>query len=219
MRNENFILINAWMVTKLKLKGNELILYALIYGFSQDGQSQFSGSIKYICDWLGCTKNTAKKAINGLLEKEYIFKDTIEQNNLTFNKYKVNYEIVKSCLGGSEIDLVGGQKLTQRGSEIDPNNIYINIKKIYKDIVNKYTSNLELSKVLCSYIDMREKMRGFTDMALKLNLNSLDKLSSDEDTKIKIVEQSIANSWKAFYPLKKKQNVKSGDQNDNTYFL
>ena len=36
------------MINELGLNGNELILYALIYGFSQDGQSEFHGSIRYI---------------------------------------------------------------------------------------------------------------------------------------------------------------------------
>ena len=37
MDNENYILITGWMVNELKLKGSELFVYALIYGFSQDG--------------------------------------------------------------------------------------------------------------------------------------------------------------------------------------
>ena len=29
------------MITRLKLKGNELLVFALIHGFSQDGESRF----------------------------------------------------------------------------------------------------------------------------------------------------------------------------------
>ena len=36
---DNYIVIQTFMIRELKLKGNELILYALIHGFSQDGTS------------------------------------------------------------------------------------------------------------------------------------------------------------------------------------
>ena len=32
---ENYITVQGWMVTDLNLKGNELLIYACIYGFSQ----------------------------------------------------------------------------------------------------------------------------------------------------------------------------------------
>ena len=34
IKDENFIQISAWMVNQLNLKGNELLIYGLIYGFS-----------------------------------------------------------------------------------------------------------------------------------------------------------------------------------------
>ena len=33
IKNENFIAIQGWMINELQLKGNDLIVYALIYGF------------------------------------------------------------------------------------------------------------------------------------------------------------------------------------------
>ena len=33
--NDNYIVIQSWMVSELGLKGNQLIIYALVYGFSQ----------------------------------------------------------------------------------------------------------------------------------------------------------------------------------------
>ena len=44
----NYITIVDFMVEDLKLKGNELIVFALIYGFSQDDVSDFHGSLTYI---------------------------------------------------------------------------------------------------------------------------------------------------------------------------
>jgi hypothetical protein len=43
--SNNYISIQGWMVEQLGLKGNELLAYALIHGFSQDGKNQFTGSM------------------------------------------------------------------------------------------------------------------------------------------------------------------------------
>lgn len=85
----------------------------------------------------------------------------------------------------------------------------VNVKKINKketfvSIVDDYTLNDELKSCLMSFINMRRKMKGYTIEALKLNLNTLNKLARDDITKIEIVKQSIANSWKSFYELKNK---------------
>lgn len=41
IKNENFIAIQGFMVKELGLSGNELIAYALIYGFSQDNYKRY----------------------------------------------------------------------------------------------------------------------------------------------------------------------------------
>ena len=66
MQNEQFITIQGWMRNELELKGNELLVYALIYGFSQDEESEFTGSIGYIADWTGATKQTVHNTLKSL---------------------------------------------------------------------------------------------------------------------------------------------------------
>ena len=39
VREDNYFAVQGWMVTELKLKGNALMLYAIIYGFSQTSTS------------------------------------------------------------------------------------------------------------------------------------------------------------------------------------
>lgn len=62
------------MVKELKLSGNELICYALIYGFSQDGDSGFKGTHSYVASCLNVTCGTAVKIISGLVSKGLIEK-------------------------------------------------------------------------------------------------------------------------------------------------
>ena len=75
-------------------------------------------------------------------------------------------------------------------------------KETFVSLIADYTDNPRLVSVLKDYVEMRKKQKGFTTRALKLNLNQLDKLEHEDVYKIAVVEQSIMNSWKAFYPLK-----------------
>ena len=73
MTSNSYVTILGWM-TNLGLKGNELLVYAIIHGFSQDGESYFHGSVKYISEWTGtsevCVIEILKKLTErGLLKK------------------------------------------------------------------------------------------------------------------------------------------------------
>lgn len=74
VNDNNFIAIQGWMRTKLNLKGYELIIYALVYGFSQDGNSKFSGTRRYIAEWCGCSMRTVDNSLASLLAKKLIVK-------------------------------------------------------------------------------------------------------------------------------------------------
>lgn len=59
MQKESYVVLRPFMVDELCLKGSELIAYALIYGFSQDGESWFTGSAQYVADWCGIASMNA----------------------------------------------------------------------------------------------------------------------------------------------------------------
>ena len=64
--NENYIVIQGWMINELKLKGNELMVYAIIYGFSQLESQKFTGSLQYLADWTNSTKQGVQKSLKKL---------------------------------------------------------------------------------------------------------------------------------------------------------
>ena len=75
--------------------------------------------------------------------------------------------------------------------------------KSLTSVINEYTTNDGLRETLKDYKDMRLKMsKGFSTNAMKLILNKLSKLSSDDSEKIAIVNQSIENTWKGIFELK-----------------
>ena len=87
MKNENFIVIQGFMINELNLKRNELILYAIIYGFSQDDESEYYGSQRYIAKAMSVSLPTANKLINKLLDKKLI-KRTSESHYRVLKKVK-----------------------------------------------------------------------------------------------------------------------------------
>lgn len=124
IKDENFFQVSGWMLNRMGLKGVQLEIYAIIYGFTQDGESRFTGSIKYLCDFTGASKPTIMKAMSGLTEKGYIQKYEIEKNGVKFCEYQANLQAVKNLYRGGQEILPGGGKesLPGGGKETLPNN-------------------------------------------------------------------------------------------------
>lgn len=120
MKDESFVTVAGWMVSKLQLKGRELLIYAVIYGFSQDGQSWFTGSVRYLAEWAGCSKRTVYTTLQSLLEKKLIRKQVKDVNGVRFCNYqavKPDAGVVKKLQGGSEKTSGGVVKKLQGGGE------------------------------------------------------------------------------------------------------
>ena len=124
----NFYTVQGWMLADLGLKGTELAAYAIIYGFSQDGKSEYAGSSAYLCEWLGCTKKTALTTLAALTEKGYLKKREIIQNGVKLCAYvAVRTPQKQADKPGEEITPGRCKNYTGGGEEITPNNILDNI--------------------------------------------------------------------------------------------
>lgn len=124
LKDENYYQIQGWMINRLGLKGITLSVYAIIYGFSQDGENEYIGSLQYLCDFTGGTsKPTIIKALKELVQKQYIIRREEVINNVLFTRYKVNLPLLKNFNGGSKETLIEGVKDFNGGSkESLPNN-------------------------------------------------------------------------------------------------
>lgn len=149
IRRENFINIQGWMITDLNLKGNDLFIYAIIYGFTQDGQQWFEGSRQYLADWCNSTKRGISKNLDSLTEKGYIIKEEQVTNNVKFCKYKANLEkltpVNKVHWGGEQSSLGGGEQSSP--NNIDIYNIEYNNeeKENYKEKENEFSLQKNIS--------------------------------------------------------------------------
>lgn len=126
----SFIVLQDWMLD-LDLTARELMLFAIIYGFSQDGESKCYATQEYLCRWLNCTKPTLLKTIAALCERGLIEKEKID------GRGKCAYFVIskgkETLPKGKEILPLGEKK----GKETLPNNINNNY--------NKYNNNKNMA--------------------------------------------------------------------------
>ena len=93
VKNDNFMLIRGWMINELNLSGNNLNVYAIIYGFTQDGNHWFNGSREYLAAWCNCTVRGVQKNLNYLLDHNLIIKKPTSGFNQTC-EYQCNMDFV-----------------------------------------------------------------------------------------------------------------------------
>lgn len=122
----NYYVVHGWM-REMGLKGLQLDLYAIIYGFCQDNGSAFYGTISYLEEFTGFSRRAVIDALNDLVGKGYIRKDI---EDLGYQVKRVKYSCIKEqiCIGSAEFAQGDVQNLQGGCADFAPNkeNIYIN---------------------------------------------------------------------------------------------
>ena len=220
-----YIVIQDWMISDLQLKGNELLTYALIYGFSQDGESEFKGSLKYISKFLGVSKSTAQRNLENLVNRGVIEKRVEEISGVKFNRYiaheKAEPPIVKTSTGCSQNGYGGVVKMGTNNTNIyNTNNNTSNNTKDKgtpaKKEPEQYFEDEELNDKFLEFLAMRKRVRKpvQTDRGMKMLLTSLHKLSGgDVELMKQIIDQSLDNEWKKFVAVKTGNDRKNNINN------
>ena len=203
MNDSNFIVILPFMINQLNLKGNELLVYAIVYGFSQDGESWFEGGVNCLADWIKLSRFGVRKILNSLEERELIVrKRTGKKHGNKVHMQALNH--------GNFVAKKKQQSCHPNYIRKDINNIY---SKTFATVIEEYTQDEHLKGVLFDYLEFRKKDKNYTVRALEIGLNKLSRLGSSDEEKTEIVQQSIENCWKSFFPLKRCNDLKSGTDN------
>lgn len=172
VRQNNYITILGWMVSDLNLRGNALLTYAIIYGFSQNGDDSYTGSRQYLAEWTNSTVQNVSRCLKKLLEDGFIIKKENMINGVKFCEYKaIVPELlpVTKCSGGSN-------KMFLNNIEYNTSNIYsakfdkndafkrfwsiyprhTNKKKAFDVFVKKCTDETVLQKMLSAIVEQKE---------------------------------------------------------------
>lgn len=126
---------------------------------------------------------------------------------------KVGYFILQNCEMETTKLLNGNDEIVQPIPDIntdintDNNNKKERKKTSYDEILNSMVEDDDVKNTICDYIKMRKLIKKpMTDRALTMLINKLEKLSSDKDIQIKILEKSILKNWIDIYPYKEENN-------------
>lgn len=113
----NYYVIYDFMVERMKLKGADLLVYALIYSFTVRG-GQCYGSMNYIAERVGASRTSVYRALKELVARNFIIKGNLDITD------KITYV---ANLGSEFRSETGGVSECNRGSsKMTPNNKIIN---------------------------------------------------------------------------------------------
>lgn len=230
VKDENFISVQGWMRTKLNLKGNELLVYAIIYGFSQTENQRFTGSLQYLADWCGATKQGILKNLKSLVDKNLIKKEEKIINGVKYVEYystqlntplnSVEYPIKQSLTNNIE-DKKEDTKEKNNSKELLQNFQFGKTKQKPKkqnlfakcvSLIDSYDFSIwgNIRNLLIEYLQYRISVK---DKPLYINmwkgmLNKLCELADDDIVLYeRIIKQSIEKGYLSFYPIKNFSNV------------
>ena len=94
----NFYIVPGWVVTRLHLTKLDKELFCIIYGFSQDGQSKYTGSLTYFTNWTGYSKPAVIESLKRLVDRNLIIKHEKYISNIKFCSYSVNLDLVRTLI-------------------------------------------------------------------------------------------------------------------------
>lgn len=228
VKDNNFIAIQGWMRTKLNLKGNELLIYALIYGFSQDGQSRFTGSRKYIADWCGCSLDTVDRSISSLVSKGLLAK---YPHTDQYGSRVVDYAAILTAITatpapvqapaaaqapaqdpwGNTTNATTEQFQTptdephQLPAEPEPKPQPKKTRKAksFDDIIDSYTSDPETKDLLGAWLQNRKAKRSaMTERAIQGNIDKLDQCAQASHMDVNdYLNEVICRGWGSFFVI------------------
>ena len=88
MKKFDYIVIQAPMISDLGLKGNSLLLFALIHSYTRDQKHTFRASLKDMAEWFTTSENAINSTLKALVKSGYINK--LGSNNAP--EYTTNFE-------------------------------------------------------------------------------------------------------------------------------
>lgn len=111
IRDENFYTVLGWMLNVLQLKGNELIVFAIIYSFSQDGESEFTGSLSFLQSFANIkSQQTVITTLRTLSDRKFISRREYLDGKVPRVAYKANFEVIECMKKGTSAVIPNNEK-------------------------------------------------------------------------------------------------------------
>ena len=168
IKNENYITIQGFMINELDLKGNDLLVYAIIYGFTQDGEHWFEGNKQYLAEWCNCSVRGVIKNLQSLIDKKLIIREEIIINNVTFSKYRANMEILEANILPREQSSHPVNKVPIPREQSSHNNIINNINIVEEEKIEKLEKSIVETLGVTNIFTINECISYLDDLPLEV---------------------------------------------------
>ena len=204
MENGYAICMNEWALDK-DIK-NELGLLLIISSLCAEKGYCFASN-KYLGELFDLPEQTISRKIKILEEKKYI---TIEYKKRGCEIIDRKIRLTKMLTDDKQnCEPTINKNVKDNNTSI--NNTSINKKEKYKK--EKYFEEEELNDLFNEFLEIRKKKKAVnSERAINMLIKKLSKY--DDITKMKMIEQSIVNSWKDIYELKEQKKTSTDRMNE-----
>lgn len=192
VKDDSFINIQGWMVTRLGLKGIELLVYACIHGFSHDDGTVFRGSRQYLAEFCGTSLSSIARSLRSLKDRGLIVQVHHSVDNSEVF-YKAITEPSVSVTRGVVSDWHDPSVKLTRGVVSKVTEASVKMTRAIKDdnIVNKLENKLVDNIVVCE--TTRTRFQKPTIEEVKEYAKRNGTIVSDPE---RFFEYYSANGWK-----------------------
>lgn len=197
INERNFITILPWMVTELGLKGNELIVFAIIHGISQDNASCFYGSVSFLQAWTLLSYPAVHTILKNLVAKGLLEKQSEDHNGVILCRYKTLYPIKK--LNTPSKESLDNNKDDIKISSNEDNNISISPKPQKFDFRKALLSAGVEPEVADAWMQVRKAKKAVnTEIAWKAISNQIARAEKIGKTANECIRVAVEKSWSGF---------------------
>ena len=109
-KRNDYIVIQEPMISALGLSGISLLVFAVIHGFTKDGEQHYRAFPEDLMKWTGASERSIKAVLKSLLDKGYINRSKVVYRGKSTFEYWTNYE-----------DLL---ERVSAGESLEPYNLY-----------------------------------------------------------------------------------------------
>ena len=226
--------IYDWMINDLGLSGNELLVFATVYTFSQDDESEYMGGAGWLSGFLNISRRQVANILNALTGKGYILKRTENLNGVILNRFRVCSEIstpMKKLHGGYE-------KISNKNNKGNNKELYNNSSSLSEDknisssidsniieerrpkqdsvlkILNKFPvvmSDFRAVDAISGWIESRKKTnkKPPTDRAIELAIRKAIRFSEEtpQHSVADYFDNATLNGWQGIFQFKDGESV------------
>lgn len=117
--SDYYFSVHRFMIRDLGLRGSRLLVYAVIYGFSNDGEKTFYGTLDFLSKCIGKGKTATWEAVQRLIDDGFILVgkgEKFEHKEYVVNPEKLKFLSLRSKIKALD-ECIANSKLSKTDSE------------------------------------------------------------------------------------------------------